>query len=290
MQPFLMSRNIGRLAALGAQRSYCRRCMSAASMNTQNKPCSSALQWPLKQQLHRSSCSFSTCQRLTQQRVHDPAAAPAAADRASQASSNKVCWRCHRESDPSSVFCENEQCSAIQPVGKNTTYYDVLLSTNPTFDVDVSDLRRRFLKLQQGVHPDSYSQREDIERKLAETQSSWINHAYATLRDPLLRARYLLKLRGNGISEEDQITDPELLMEVMETREDIEMARTEGQIANIKKKNDTNIESVVSGLSQAFTTGDLDHAKQLTNHFQYLRRVSQAINVWEPGKPVVIAH
>ncbi|KAJ1964231.1 molecular chaperone [Dipsacomyces acuminosporus] len=176
----------------------------------------------------------------------------------------------------------------VQKLGKNTTYYGILLRTEPTFDVDVADLRRRFLKLQQGVHPDSYSQKEDIERKLAETQSSWINHAYATLKDPLLRARYLLKLQGSAITEEDKITDPELLMEIMEMREDIEEARTEDQIASIKKKNDVSISAVVDNISQAFKTGELDHAKQLTNQFQYLRRVSQAISTWEPGKAIVV--
>ncbi|KAJ1949357.1 molecular chaperone [Linderina macrospora] len=154
----------------------------------------------------------------------------------------------------------------------------------------MSELRRAFLKLQQGVHPDSYSQKEDIERTLAETQSSWINRGYATLRDPLHRAHYLLKLAGREINEEDKITDPELLMEVMELREEIEMAKCEEEMAAIKRRNDGSIEHVVEELSGAFGHNDLDRARQLTNHFQYLRRVSQAIQNWEPGKPVEIAH
>ncbi|KAJ2794124.1 molecular chaperone, partial [Coemansia guatemalensis] len=202
----------------------------------------------------------------------------------------KTCWNCQRETSQSGVLCDNDQCAAIQPVGKESTYYDVLAGGRATFDVDTAQLRRNFLRLQQAVHPDSFSQRQDIERKLAEAQSSWINHAYSTLKDPLLRAHYLLGLHGRGIDEEDMAADPELLMEVMELREEIEGAKTEPQIASLRQANDGRISNVVEELSRAFGTGALDSARQLTNKLQYLRRVAQAIQRWEPGKPVVIAH
>ncbi|KAJ1955735.1 molecular chaperone, partial [Linderina pennispora] len=168
--------------------------------------------------------------------------AATAAARETLSKKRKTCWNCQQESDPASVFCSNNKCGAIQPVGPTTTYFDVLVGGRRTFDVDMGELRRVFLKLQQGVHPDSYSQKEDIERTLAETQSSWINRGYATLRDPLHRAHYLLKLAGRKINEEDKITDPELLMEVMELREEIEMAQSEEQMAAIKRRNDSSIE------------------------------------------------
>ncbi|KAJ1644146.1 molecular chaperone [Coemansia asiatica] len=198
----------------------------------------------------------------------------------------RTCWRCQRQTSQSGLFCENEKCSVIQPVSKDVNYFDVLLSGRaPSFEVDIGELRRNFLKLQQTVHPDSYSQREQIEHKLAESQSSWINHAYATLKDPLLRAQYLLELCGNEISEKDKITDPGLLMEIMETREEIDMATTEQQMAAIKQSNDEKTAAVLKDLKAAFDVGNIDRAKQLTNHLQYLRRVAQAIHVWEPGKP-----
>ncbi|KAJ2228294.1 molecular chaperone [Coemansia sp. RSA 1722] len=205
--------------------------------------------------------------------------------------SERTCWRCQRKTSPSKLFCDNEKCAVIQPVGKNVNYFDVLMpGLPPTFAINVVDLRLNFLKLQQAVHPDSYSQREQIEHKLAETQSSWINHAYSTLKDPLSRAQYLLKLSGNEIAEEDQITDPDLLMEIMETREEIEMAKTEQEMAAIKQRNDEKIADVMYDLKVAFAVRHIDRAKLLTNKLQYLRRVAQAIHAWEPGKRVVISH
>ncbi|KAJ1799294.1 molecular chaperone [Coemansia sp. RSA 2399] len=203
----------------------------------------------------------------------------------------KTCWSCGTETSLPSVLCDNLRCKVIQPVGKGVTYYDVLLDgQHPSFDVDVSTLRRNFLKLQQLVHPDSFSQMGDTERKLAEIQSSWVNHANATLKDPLLRAFYMLELKDKGIGEEDQITDPELLMEIMELREEIETSETEKDISNIKERNDAKIDEVTNSLSSAFGAANYDSAKQLTNHLQYLRRVAQAIHSWEPGKPVIISH
>ncbi|KAJ2753081.1 molecular chaperone [Coemansia pectinata] len=196
----------------------------------------------------------------------------------------KICWRCQLESARTALLCDNERCRAIQPVGKGVTYFDLFSDDGQlSFDVDTVGLRRRFLKLQQTVHPDSFSQKEDMERKLAEAQSSWINHAYATLKDPLRRARYLLKLQGREIDEKDQITDPELLMEIMESREEIEMAKTESQVADIRRRNELKVAGVVDGLSQAFARGDLVRARDLTHHLQYLRRISQTVHSWEPS-------
>ncbi|KAJ2828604.1 molecular chaperone [Coemansia furcata] len=209
---------------------------------------------------------------------------PKAGDQSEMPDQGKICWRCQRESARTALLCDNERCRAIQPVGKGITYFDLFSDDGkPLFDVDTSNLRRQFLKLQQMVHPDSFSQKEDLERKLAEAQSSWINHAYATLKDPLPRARYLLKLKGSEISEKDQIADPELLMEIMESREEIEIAKSENQVADIRLRNEQKVADVVGCLSQAFASGDLVRARDLTHHLQYLRRISQTVHNWEPS-------
>ncbi|KAJ2633015.1 molecular chaperone [Coemansia sp. RSA 1290] len=204
-------------------------------------------------------------------------------------STARTCWRCRQSTSQTGVLCDNAQCATVQPVG-SATYFDVLLGKSATFDVDIAQLRRRFLRLQQAVHPDSFSQREDTERQLAEAQSAWINHAYATLKDPLQRAHYLLELSGRAVREEDQVTNPELLMEVMEMREQIEAATNSEQIATLQKHNEAEIAAAIRELSQAFAAGNLDAAQRGANRLQYLRRAGQAIHAWEPGKRVVVPH
>ncbi|KAJ2797476.1 molecular chaperone [Coemansia helicoidea] len=178
----------------------------------------------------------------------------------------------------------------VQPVDSATTYYNVLLDRPPTFHVDVARLRRSFLKLQQSVHPDIYARREKIESRLAAAQSVWVNAAYATLKDPLRRARYLLRLHGRDLVEDEQVSDPELLMEIMESREALEAATTEARVAELRQHNSADMARIIADLGRAFDAGDLDDARRLTQRLQYVRRVAQAIDGWEPGKPVVVGH
>jgi molecular chaperone HscB len=75
------------------------------------------------------------------------------------------------------------------------------------------------------------------EYQLAQTQSSYLNKAYNTLKEPLARAQYMLALNGVEVSESESLEDPELLMEVMEIREEMEEAESEEDIERLKIEN-----------------------------------------------------
>lgn len=72
----------------------------------------------------------------------------------------------------------------------------------------------------------------------AQQQSSLANKAYATLKEPLSRANYMLELLGAPIHETEKLQESELLMEVMEARELLEDAETEEQVEDLKSVND----------------------------------------------------
>lgn len=65
-----------------------------------------------------------------------------------------------------------------------------------------------------------------------------INKAYNTLKNPLSRAHYILKQNGVQVNEGDSLSDPELLMEVMEFREELEEVSTEKELIPLKERND----------------------------------------------------
>ncbi|KAJ2151485.1 molecular chaperone [Coemansia sp. RSA 637] len=205
-------------------------------------------------------------------------------------SATRTCWKCQCETSQTSVLCENNSCSAIQAVSSTATYFDILLGVPPTFTIDTAQLRRNFLRLQQAVHPDSVSQLSAVERQLAESQSSWINHAYSTLKDPLQRAHYMLELRNAAVREDDNVVDPELLSEIMETREAIEAAGSEAEIAALREINDEEIKETVRMLEQAFGEEEMEEAQHLTRRLQYLKRVDQTIQEWELGPPIEEYH
>ena len=88
------------------------------------------------------------------------------------------------------------------------------------FVIDGEALAQRYRELQKVVHPDRYASADPHSRRLSMQGATLVNEAYETLRDPLLRARYLLSLRGVDIdTQRATISDPLFLVEQMELRE-----------------------------------------------------------------------
>jgi molecular chaperone HscB len=130
------------------------------------------------------------------------------------------------------------------------------------------------------------------DKKRAEALSARINEAYKTLQNPLLRAQYLLTLRGIEIAEDEtaKVEDPELLMEVLEAREQIEEAESEEDLVGMKDTNDARIRGSEEVLEQAFKEDNIELAKSEAVKLRYWINIKESIDDWERGKPVVLQH
>ncbi|WP_045225272.1 Fe-S protein assembly co-chaperone HscB [Methyloterricola oryzae] len=96
-----------------------------------------------------------------------------------------------------------------------------------TFRLDLGQLDRHYLELQSRVHPDKAAHLSDTEKRLSLQWATLANEAYQTLKKPLERARYLLKINGVDTREEDNTAMPtEFLLEQIEWREEIQEAVT----------------------------------------------------------------
>lgn len=176
------------------------------------------------------------------------------------------------------------------------THYEIFPRTLPSgpppggpFAINTRQLRKEFLQLQAKAHPDRHSGKD---KARAEGASARINEAYKTLQNPLLRAQYLLSLRGIDVAEDEtaRVEDPELLMGVLETRENIEGAEEEVELAPMKETNDARIEEIVKTLDAAFKADDLDAAKMEAVKLRYWVNIKESLDAWEKGKPVVLVH
>ncbi|MFT5703197.1 MAG: molecular chaperone HscB [Rickettsiales bacterium] len=87
-----------------------------------------------------------------------------------------------------------------------------------SFQINDEDLENKYLELQQKFHPDTNADKDE-----AEINSILINQAYKILKKPVLRAIYLLGLRGINIDSDDCAIKPshENLMFIMQLREEI---------------------------------------------------------------------
>jgi molecular chaperone HscB len=107
-----------------------------------------------------------------------------------------------------------------------------------------------------------------------------------------LRAQYLLLLQGIDVAEDEtaKVEDPELLMQVLETREQIESAEEEEELHELRRVNDERIHASEKVLEEAFGVDDLVTAKEEAVRLRYWINIKESLDAWEKGKPVVLVH
>ena len=111
--------------------------------------------------------------------------------------------------------------------------------------MDVAALEKAFYAMSRRLHPDRFASRPAAEQEAALAESSLLNDAYRTLKDPILRTQYLLKLQGVEMEEQSkaatdaaratgvekkQVVPPELLEEVFELNMQLQEMRAVKQM------------------------------------------------------------
>jgi molecular chaperone HscB len=109
-----------------------------------------------------------------------------------------ACWSCSVAHNDSTLFCPH--CSKIQPAAAGDFFQ--VFSLERGFQVDLSALETEFHRLSRKLHPDRFARATEQEREWSLADTALINDAYRTLKDPLHRTEYLLKLEGAEIGEE----------------------------------------------------------------------------------------
>lgn len=88
------------------------------------------------------------------------------------------------------IFCS--YCSRLQPPNQtDITFFDLLNDGEVSFIIDLSKVKRNFLKLQRSLHPDQF-RGELSEASKASDWSAYVNRGYEILRSPLYRAIYMV--------------------------------------------------------------------------------------------------
>jgi molecular chaperone HscB len=150
-----------------------------------------------------------------------------------------ACWSCSVGHNDSTLFCPH--CSKIQPPPGGDFFHVFDLPRG--FQIDLAALEHEFHRLSRKVHPDRFARAGENERQWSLADTALLNDAYRTLKDPLHRTEYLLKLEGAEIGEEHAgkdrkgQSDPsrvpaDLLEEVFELNmqlEEMRMARKMGE-------------------------------------------------------------
>jgi molecular chaperone HscB len=109
-----------------------------------------------------------------------------------------ACWSCSVAHNESTLFCPH--CSKIQPP-RGGDFYSVF-GLSPRLNLDLPLLEKEFHRLSRRLHPDRFARAAENEKEWSLADTALLNDAYRTLKDPVTRTEYLLKLHGAEIGEQ----------------------------------------------------------------------------------------
>lgn len=145
-----------------------------------------------------------------------------------------TCWSCGTMR--AAHFCS--ACGKVQP--PVPVDYFTFFGLPRKLNVDLPRLEQEFYTLSRKLHPDLYSVADPREQEWSLEQSSQLNDAYRTLKDPIKRTQYLLRLEGVELEEQSktatdqaratgevkkQVVPPDLLEEVFDLNMQLEELR-----------------------------------------------------------------
>jgi molecular chaperone HscB len=177
-----------------------------------------------------------------------------------------ACWSCGDMR--AALFCDS--CGKLQPAAP--TDYFSFFGLPRKLNVDVTRLERDFYQLSRKLHPDVFSRATEQEQQWSLEKSSQMNDAYRTLKDPIARTEYLLKLEGVEIEEQSkqatekarqtgeqkkQVVPPDLLEEVFELNMQLEEARMNKKMGEVDVNLEGELKQTKKSLEGKFEA--LDH-------------------------------
>jgi molecular chaperone HscB len=163
---------------------------------------------------------------------------------------------------------------STQPQIESTDYFAVF-DLPRKLCIDLPQLERSFYRLSRKYHPDVYATKSAEEQQWSLDQTSLLNDAYRTLKNPVARTEHLLRLEGvvleagksdDGTSKESRVPADlleevfELNMQLEEMRMNRKMGEDDPQLrADLEKARATfesQLASVDSNLEEQWTKWD----------------------------------
>jgi molecular chaperone HscB len=186
--------------------------------------------------------------------------------------STSSCWSCGDMR--AAHFCH--ACGKVQPPAP--VDYFAFFEMTRRLNVDIPRLEREFYELSRKLHPDLNARADKREQEWSLEQSSLLNDAYRTLKDPIKRTQYLLGLEGVKLEEQSksatekaraagevkkQIVPPDLLEEVFELNLQLEEARMNKKMGEDDPALANNLDEHKTALEKKFE----ELSQQLKGHW-----------------------
>ena len=191
--------------------------------------------------------------------------------------STSSCWSCGDMR--AAHFCH--ACGKVQP--PLPVDYFSFFGMPRKLNLDAARLEREFYELSRKLHPDLNARADKREQEWSLEQSSLLNDAYRTLKDPIKRTQYLLGLEGVELEEQSktatekarasgevkkQIVPPDLLEEVFELNMQLEELRANKKVGEDDPTLVRDLESHKAQFEKKYE----ELAEELKNHWDHWDR------------------
>ncbi|HEV8242776.1 MAG TPA: Fe-S protein assembly co-chaperone HscB [Nitrospirales bacterium] len=176
-----------------------------------------------------------------------------------------MCWHCQSDIG-GEYFCG--QCVKVQPLSKDIDYF-TCLGLPRKLNIDTVSLETKFYELSRAFHPDFYEGKSEMERAVSLANSAILNQAYRTLKDPILRVEYLLRLEAGAAKDIPGKAPADLFETILEIQEHLEefkaaksqndaasAARTADLLKSARKTLDAKRAALESRLAELFQIWD----------------------------------
>jgi molecular chaperone HscB len=171
------------------------------------------------------------------------------------------CWSCGAMR--AAHFCQ--QCGKVQPPAP--VDYFAFFGLPYKLNLDTRQLEREFYALSRHLHPDINAAGSSEEQQWSLEQSSQLNDAYRTLKDPVSRTEYLLRLQGVHLEEQSkaateearrsgktkqQVVPADLLEQVFELNMQLEEARMNRKMGEADRNLERDLRDTKTALQSKY--------------------------------------
>jgi molecular chaperone HscB len=175
-----------------------------------------------------------------------------------------MCWHCQSDIG-GEYFCQ--QCVKVQPLSKDIDYFTAL-SLPRKLNIDTGKLETKYYEMSRAFHPDFYEGKTEMERAVSLANSATLNQAYHTLKDPIERVEYLLRLEAGSAKEIPGKPPTDLFETLLEIQEQLE------ELQRVKTDHGTTTPEIVVRLKAE--RGTLEAKRSALE-----RRLAELFHIWD---------
>jgi len=113
----------------------------------------------------------------------------------------------------------------VQPLSKELDYF-TCMNLPRLLTIDVKSMEETFYSLSRTFHPDFYANKDEGEKTVSLRNTALLNTAYRTLKDPIQRAEYLIRLEAGSVKDIRSAPPADLFDEILELQENLDEFRS----------------------------------------------------------------